>query len=184
MPENIKNYIPQDILKGSKKLAFKLWSIVLLFVFLWVLLIVSAPVAAANGINGFAEPLYNFYGYICHQIPERSFYALGHQFAVCSRCFGVYFGLLAGFLIYPLFRPLNETEPFPRFWLMLAGLPMLVDWSLTVFGIWENTFFTRTLTGLILGFACAVFIVPALAELAELILIKRFRRNNAKKAAS
>ena len=184
MPENIKNYVPQDVLKGSKKLAFKLWGVVLFFVFLWVLLIVSAPIAAANGMSDFAEPLYNFYGYICHQMPDRSFHVLKHQFAVCSRCFGVYFGLLAGFLIYPMIRSMDETEPFPRFWLILAGFPMAIDWSLTVFGIWENTHFTRITTGLILGFACAVFIVPALAELAELILIKRFRKRNAKKAAS
>ncbi|MBK7706025.1 MAG: DUF2085 domain-containing protein [Acidobacteria bacterium] len=101
-------------------------------------------------------------------MPDRSFHVLGHKFGVCSRCFGVYFGLLAGFAIYPMLRPVDIIEPFPRFWLFGAMVPIGIDWTLTIFGIWENTFTTRFVTGSILGIACAVFIVPALVEIFRL----------------
>ena len=134
-------------------------------VFVWVFLILLAPLAAANGYSNISAPLYKFFGYLCHQIDGRSFHVENHPFAVCSRCFGVYFGLFFGFLIYPLMRPIEEVEPLPRFWLFAAMIPIGVDWSLGVFGIWENTHLSRFLTGTILGFACAVFIVPALVEI-------------------
>ncbi len=173
MPEPIENYTSQTVLEGLKKKAFTVWGIVLFFVSAWVFVIMFAPVAAANGWVDISNPIYSFYSYICHQIPSRSFHMLEHQFAVCSRCFGVYFGLLLGMLIYPLFRSMDEIEPFPRFWLFAAMIPMAIDWSLTFFGYWENTHFTRITTGLILGVACAVYIVPALVELSQMILLKR-----------
>jgi len=121
-------------------------------------------VAKANGFNTIAAPIYGFFSYICHQISNRSFHIEGEEFAVCSRCFGVYFGLLMGFLIYPLWRKIDEIEPVPRFWLFLSMIPIGVDWSLGVFGIWENTYLSRFVTGLILGVACATFLVPGLVE--------------------
>jgi uncharacterized membrane protein len=72
---------------------------------------------------------------------------------------------LAGVLIYPLWRPIEEIEPIRRFWLFLSLIPVTIDWSLTMFGIWENTHLSRFVTGMILGAACATFIVPALVEI-------------------
>lgn len=131
----------------------------------WVLLTLIAPLAKANGFVAVSLPLYNFFGYICHQISDRSFHIGGEQFGVCSRCFGVYFGLAFGFAVYPLWRNITEVEPLPRFWLFLSLIPIAIDWSLTVFGIWENTHLSRFLTGLILGVACSTFIVPAIVEI-------------------
>ncbi len=79
---------------------------------------------------------------------------------------------LFGFFAYPFLRSIEEIEPLPRFWLFLALIPMGLDWSLGFFGIWENTHFSRFLTGLILGIMCAIFIIPALIELAELFAYK------------
>ncbi len=141
----------------------------------WSVLILAAPLAAAAGAESGAQNLYSFFSYICHQWPSRSFYLIEHKFGVCSRCSGVYFGLLAGALAYPLFRQISEADPLPRIWLVLAMVPISVDWSLTFFGIWENTFFTRFSTGLILGIACSIFIIPALAELALMISLRRQR---------
>ena len=131
----------------------------------WVLLTVAAPIAKANGFFGISSPLYNFFGYICHQISDRSFHIEGEPFAVCSRCFGVYFGLAFGFAVYPLWRNVTEIEPLPRFWLFLSLIPIAIDWSLTVLGIWENNHLSRFVTGLILGVACATYIVPAIVEI-------------------
>lgn len=173
MPETIENYTPQIVIKELKKRAIIAWSVGFLIAFVWVFLILLAPVAEANNSPNVSSPIYTFFSYLCHQIPSRSFHLEIHAFAVCSRCFGVYFGLLFGFIIYPFFRPVNETEPLSRIWLFLALIPIGVDWSLGVFGIWENTHWSRLVTGMILGAACAVFIIPALVEIFQLLLGKK-----------
>ena len=165
MPEPASNYISLGTAKLMRKQAMRVWSIGLLVVFAWILLIVGAPLLKANGFVVVSLPLYGFFSFICHQIPERSFHVADEQFAVCSRCFGIYFGLLFGFAIYPLWRNIADIEPLPRFWLFLSLIPISVDWSLTVFGIWENTHFSRFITGMIVGFACSTLIVPALVEI-------------------
>lgn len=148
-------------------------------VLVWVLLILLAPIAKANGLVAISSPLYHFFSFICHQISQRSFLVEGEQFAVCSRCFGVYFGLLFGFAVYPLWRPVDEIEPLPRVWLFLSLIPISIDWSLGIFGIWENTHLSRFVTGLILGVACATFIMPALVEITRNLTAN----THAKKAA-
>lgn len=169
MPESIENYTPQIVVKELKKSAIKAWSVSFLIAFVWVFLILLAPFAEANNFLGVSNPIYTFFSYLCHQMPERSFHFENHAFAVCSRCFGVYFGLLSGFIIYPIFRAVNETEPLSRIWLVLAVVPIGIDWSLSVFGIWENTHWSRFVTGMILGAACAVFIIPAVVEIFQLL---------------
>ena len=168
MNQPIENYVPQDLSEHFRRQARKVWFISLLAVFAWVFLILLAPLAKANGYTNISAPLYTFFGLICHQIDARSFHVEDHPFAVCARCFGVYFGLLFGFVIYPLIRKIDEIEPLPRFWLFLAMIPIAVDWSLGIFGIWENTHLSRFITGLILGAACAIFIIPALVEIFRL----------------
>jgi uncharacterized membrane protein len=165
MAEPAVNYIPVDLQRRSRDQAVRVWIATAAVVLVWVASIIAAPLLLSGGVASFSSPLYTFFSYICHQIPERSLHMLGHQMAVCSRCFGVYFGLLAGMAIYPLWRPVDEIEPIPRFWLFLSLIPIAIDWSLTMFGVWENTHVSRFLTGLILGAACSTFIVPALVEI-------------------
>ena len=173
MPEPSSNYVSLDTAKLMRKQAVRVWMIASLVVFAWVLLIVGLPVAKANGFVTISSPLYHFFSFVCHQIPERSFHIAGEQFAVCHRCFGVYFGLLFGFAIYPLLRSVDEIEPLPRFWLFLSLIPITVDWSLNFLGIWENTHLSRFLTGMIVGVACSTFIVPALVEITRNFTYRR-----------
>ncbi|MDQ3798158.1 MAG: DUF2085 domain-containing protein [Acidobacteriota bacterium] len=176
MPQTIENYVPQAFVRQRKRQAFFAWGLVFLIALVWIGLIVSAPLAKASDLTGFSGALYTFFSYLCHQIPERSFHTLGFPLAVCSRCFGFYFGFLLGLGAYPFFRALDDVEPFARFWLFLAIVPMGIDWSLTFFGIWENTHLSRSLTGAILGFACAFFIVPALAEISRFFVDRKLKR--------
>ena len=157
MTEPASSYTPVDTTRRLRTQATRVWIVTSAVVLIWVGLIVAAPLLQGPSI-------YQFFSYICHQIPDRSLHLAGHPMAVCSRCFGVYLGLLVGIAAYPLIRPIDEIEPLPRFWLFVSLVPITVDWSLTVFGIWENTHLTRVITGMILGIACAIFIVPALVE--------------------
>jgi len=174
-----QQYIPLNVKPILRSQAINVWLIGCAVTLFWVLLILTAPIAKANGITSISSPLYSFFSLICHQIPARSFHVEGEQFGVCSRCFGVYFGLLFGFLIYPLWRRIDETEPISRIWLFLSLVPIGIDWALGVFGIWENTFTSRFLTGLLLGVACATFIVPAIVEITRNLTL----RSRTKKAA-
>ena len=164
MSERVESYISKDLAGYFRGQAFRAWGLTLAIVFVWVLAIVAAPMAQGSGL-GLAGPIYSFFGYICHQLPERSLHLDGGTLAVCSRCFGVYFGLLAGLAVYPLWRRIDDVEPLPRIWLFLSLVPITVDWSLTIFGIWDNTHLSRFLTGLILGVSCATYIVPAVVEI-------------------
>src|SRR5688572_14298112 len=165
MTEPVSDYTPVDLQKRFRTQAARVWIVAAGIVLVWVGSITIAPLLLSSGLAHVASPLYTFFSYICHQMPERSIHLAGHQMAVCSRCFGVYFGLFAGLVVYPLWRRIDEIEPVPRFWLFLSLVPISIDWSLTMFGFWENTHASRFITGLILGVACATFIVPALVEI-------------------
>ena len=171
-----ENYTPQSVFRENRKQAAKIWGAVLLVAFLWLAFIAGAPLFKSAGFEDFAGAVYRFFSYVCHQISERSFHAGEHPFAVCSRCFGFYGGFFLGLAGYPLFRALDDTESFPRVWLFLAMIPMGIDWSLGFFGIWENTLWSRSLTGAILGAACAFFIVPALAEISRWFVDRKVKR--------
>ena len=165
MPELIEKYIPQNVLAAQKRQAVWVWGVALGIALIWLAAIVFAPILEANGMKYASQPIYRFFSYLCHQISSRSFHIHEHQFAVCARCFGFYTGFLAGFVVYPFFRSAHNTDSFSRIWLFAAMIPMGIDFSLTFFGIWENTHLSRLISGLILGIACAFFIIPALVEI-------------------
>lgn len=175
MSQPAENYIPNSLQKSNRTQALRVWAITSGVVLVWVAAIIAAPVLVPSGISA---SVYSFFSYICHQIPDRSLHLASHQMAVCSRCFGVYFGLLLGIIVYPLWRRIDESEPISRVWLFASLVPITIDWALTMFGIWENTHLSRFVTGLILGFACATFIVPTIVD------IKRNLSHRRKRTAS
>lgn len=166
-------YVPQ-VVPTRRPLAF--WAISATVVTLFVALIVIAPLAAASGHSAFAVAIYHAFGKICHQLPERSFFIDGHKLAVCSRCTGIYGGFLLTFLAYPLVRSLRRTSTPDRKWLFLAALPLAIDFSLTFFGIWENTHTSRLLTGLLLGSVSVFYVVPGIMDLSLRALQNRPRQ--------
>ena len=176
MAETIENYTPQVAVKpDADKTGLKIWLVLFFLSSVWVGLIVAAPLLMQAGFTALSADIYYAFGFICHQLPERSFHLHDDKLAVCARCFGVYTGVFLGLLFYPFFRSLDNIEPLPRVWLILALFPLAVDWGLTFFGIWENTHLTRFLTGALLGAACAVYILPALVEI-SLWFSKRHRQ--------
>ena len=168
-----EDYIPLDIGSKFRAQAWRAWAVGLAIATLWLALILAAPIAKANGLGGVSSPIYTFFGFLCHQLDGRSFHLEGDKFAVCSRCFGVYLGIVIAFVAYPFWRRIENIDPLPKFWLFAACAPAAIDWSLTILGIWENTFLSRTLTGLLLGFACGTFIVPSIVEITRNSSLRR-----------
>jgi hypothetical protein len=63
----------------------------------WAVLVVMAPFAATQSSPGSvwyatAFAVYGAGRYICHQLPQRSFYLWTAQLPVCARCTGIYLG--------------------------------------------------------------------------------------------
>ena len=158
----MNEYVPQ-VVKTRRPLAF--WAVSAGTVALLVALVVVAPLAAASGHEAWAEVIYRAFGILCHQRPDRSYFIEGHKLAVCSRCTGLYAGFAFTLLLYPLIRSLRTTTTPPRSWLLLAAVPLGIDFSLTFFGIWENTHTSRLLTGVLLGSVAVFYVVPGLMDL-------------------
>lgn len=57
-----------------------------------------------NGKRFWVHNTDNFFGKICHQIPERSFFIKGTQMLICARCTGLYIGIMLGILFLVLFK--------------------------------------------------------------------------------
>ena len=155
-------YIPQRVTEYRPLL---MWFVVAVGTLAVVGVIVGAPVALTRGHNVFALAIYGAFSHLCHQNPERSFFIAGHQFAVCARCTGLYAGFSAATLCYPLVRSLKRTDTPERRWLFIAAAPLTVDFSLTFFGLWENTHWSRFLTGALLAAVSVLYIMPGLVEL-------------------
>jgi uncharacterized membrane protein len=142
------------------------WSLVLFGSMLFVLAILAAPIATANGNSSTAFTIYRAFHTLCHQQPERSFFIAGHPFAVCARCTGIYFGFALAALAYPLLGSLRRTDTPARTWLFLAALPLGVDVGINFFGIWQNTHTSRLLTGALLGATAVFYVMPGLVDVA------------------
>lgn len=139
-------------------------------------MIVGAPLAMSSGHVAIGLAIYKAFSPLCHQISERSIHIEGHAFAVCARCTGIYAGFAAGVIFYPLVRSLRRTDTPRRVWLLLAAVPIFVDWALGFSGIWANTHLSRFLTGALLGTVCALFVVPGLLDLLQ-VNWRRFFEN-------
>jgi uncharacterized membrane protein len=157
------------------------WAITAAIALTLVALIVGAPLAQANGHPAFASSIYKAFSFVCHQIPERSFHLAGHQFGVCSRCTGLYVGFAVAALVYPLARSLKRTDTPSRIWLVLATLPLVIDFALGYFSIWQNTYLSRFLTGALLSSVAVFYIIPGLIDLRSAIA-RRFGRESAGEA--
>nr|MBA3804666.1 DUF2085 domain-containing protein [Acidobacteriota bacterium] len=146
-----------------------MWAVVAIIALIPAGLIIAAPLLLASGHTSFALAIYEIFSRLCHQLPERSFHIEGEKFAVCSRCTGIYFGFALSVLLYPLARSLKRIDTPRISWLLLATLPITVDWALGVTGLWDNTHLSRFLTGALFSAVASVYVVPGLLDLGQSI---------------
>ena len=132
----------------------------LLLSLLWLGLIWAAPYSMAAGRAEVSIVLYRAFSAVCHQLPERSFDWMGFPLAVCARCTGIYVGVVAGLLLYPWLRRLENPEAPSRWWLIGAAIPMALDFGGGWLGLFANTCSSRAATGAGFGLAAAFYIVP------------------------
>lgn len=126
-----------------------LWAII--FVSLALMLVFSL----GGGVWGAGQSIGHWTGTlfqnVCHQNPARSFTFNGAPMAVNSRCFGVFAGLLAGWMLIPVCIRLNIKKYWPVRLLLFAVIVQIIDYSGNLFQFWENTNTSRAVLGFILG---------------------------------
>lgn len=144
-----------DVVRGGR------WAV---FVLGGLLALVFAPPFVPDVLR---VPLEHAFSLICHRLPDRSFHLHGVALGVCQRDTGIFAGMFAGALIYPFVRPLDLRIAHRAPWVLAAAaVPLVVDWSLTAFGLWANTSLSRSLTGLVFGIVAGVFLARGFVELA------------------
>ena len=105
--------------------------------------------------------------YICHRIPERSFFIKGHQFPVCARCTGFYSGLIV-YLICNYFYGHNY-DINTLIISMILMIPAAVDGITQYFGPRESTNNLRFITGFIGGIGLIMFLKIAVKTIITLL---------------
>jgi len=133
---------------------------------LWCALILLPPViaASADSMVDTAALLYALFRPVCHQMDARSLTVFGEPLAVCTRCSAIYGAFFVGTLLYPLLRSVDKPVMPPRWLLLVALLPMLVDVLPGMIGIHDVSTATRLVTGAIFGVVLPFVILPAAIE--------------------
>jgi len=131
----------------------------------WCALILLAPAAASSTRFGpLGALLYASFSPLCHQIDARSFHLFGEPLAVCGRCSAIYFGFLAGAIMYPFARRSRRGGSAGRRFLLIALVPMLLDVALETAGLYASTNAVHALTGAWFGVMLPFIVIPGAAE--------------------
>jgi uncharacterized membrane protein len=125
---------------------------------------VLTPIGYALGLTGASDAVFHAYRFICGQTPSHSFYILGYQMCLCTRCLAIYSALLSGGILLALLRESRRIASLNwKYWLA-AMLPMALDGGTQLFGLRESNLALRLLTGTIFGLATAWFLFPQIEE--------------------
>jgi uncharacterized membrane protein len=144
----------------------------------WVLLcvlVVGAPILAAQEYLAPSAFIYLVFSDVCHQIPERSFILAGFPFAVCHRCSGIYLGFIAGSLIKNPF--IYRSRGIRRYWILASIAPLVLDVALPFAGIVESIPLSRFLTGFLFGTMLSSLFLYGIRELLDKAPFQRLNSN-------
>jgi uncharacterized membrane protein len=139
------------------------------FLCLWI---VAAPMLMAHAHPAAAMAAYFPFSLFCHQIPARSFSIMHFPIAVCHRCFGIYLGLFLGSLLPMPYNPVSWRTR--RLAIISAAVPLMLDAMLPFAGLWTNTWWSRSGTGILLGLLISPLLVQGGAELRDAVLQRSF----------
>ncbi len=109
-----------------------------------------------------ARMIYTVYSFLCHQLPERSYFIFGYQMAICQRCVAMYGSILLGGLLFGLLR--GGLRPLSWKVYILLNVPVAIDGVMQLVGLWESTWWLRTITGALFGISSVWLFYPYLEE--------------------
>ena len=156
---------------------------------LYVGLPVLAPVLAHAGHERLANLVHLICRPLCHQLPERSFFLYGEQWAysyeelsqvlggfvpsryaggpgvgykvaVCQRCVAIHLTMLLAGILFAWMRSRLKALSVKRFAVMIV--PLAIDGLGQLFHLWTSTWWSRVLTGALFGLGCIWLTYPHL----------------------
>lgn len=142
----------------------RVWFATLAGAIVWLGAIFLAPWLAARGAAGPARFVYAIFAPVCHQIPGRCFALNGHPLAVCGRCLGIYAGIAAGLVLYPLARGFSRVSLPPVRVFLLLTLPMTLDAAGGILGAWKSPIGLRFTTGFAWGTVLPFYFVTGVVD--------------------
>jgi len=147
-------------------LSRKVYFIFFIFSFIWLMLIFLAPLFTALGgvFEKISHFIYMFFSKVCHQNEDRSFHLFGYILGVCSRCVWIYLGFFIGTSFYPLKYKMNNIGLPSLLYLFVAVVILLLDVMFDTIGIFHNNFFSRSVTGFLLGFVLPFYVIPGFVK--------------------
>lgn len=83
--------------------------------------------------------------FLCHRIPERSFFIKGKQFPICARCTGILIGYFLGIVYLLLVSKYNLLLE------LSLMVPIAIDGTGQYLGYWTSNNRRRFLTGILAG---------------------------------
>lgn len=105
---------------------------------------------------------------------------VGYKFPVCARDVAIYLAMLIGLLILPFVQKIG-SEDWPNKWLLVAAaVPIGIDGTGQLVGIWESTNLSRLITGAIIGVVLPFYILPIMNSLYIFILDKLHKKKSRK----
>lgn len=129
----------------------------------WLAAVVLAPfLESQESIWG--SFLYAVFSPLCHQIPERCFHLWGFPLAVCSRCFGIYSGIMIGLFGFPITKGFSSVSvPSTGLFAVLTG-PILVDTLGNFLLLWETSPWLRFAIGSGWGIILPFYFIAGLSD--------------------
>lgn len=120
-----------------------------------------------------AQPVYSYQTLLDTVGPEpfltlweaREFYgtpALGYKLAYCQRDMAIYTAIFLGGLLFALLRHRLKPLPWPLFF--LSVLPMAIDGTGQLLGLWESIPLSRVISGGLFGISGVWLTYPYLEE--------------------
>jgi len=165
-------------------------ALVNLFMGLYVGLPILSPVLYHLGHAKAGYLVQTVFRPFCHQRPERSFFLfgeqmvysyeelvarlgevpsryvgdadLGYKVAVCERDVALYGALVAFGILFHFVR--RRLRPLSMRQFLLFILPLAVDGTGQLFGLWTSTWVSRVVTGAFFGLGCVWLVYPYLQQ--------------------
>lgn len=164
-------------IEAEYKLSKRIYGIILVSGLIWTALIFLAPLLHSFGgvFERISSAIYVLFSRTCHQDSARSFHILNLPLAVCSRCIAIYAGFVIGTVLYPFKYSFDNIRPPSLYILIVPLLLLLLDVALDLLNILSNTYLSRSVTGFLMGFALAPFIIPGFVKF--FIEVHSFLRN-------
>ncbi|WP_250277771.1 DUF2085 domain-containing protein [[Clostridium] colinum] len=91
--------------------------------------------------------------FMCHCMPDRSFFYKGKQFPICARCTGQLIGVIVGIIF------IVKLKDIKGIYIILLTMPLILDGFIQLLTNYESNNIKRVITGFLLGIVIIAILV-------------------------